>query len=310
MKVFAKKSLTKNFSFNYLFKQQKRLFQNIGVVGAGQMGTGIALVYSKIANKQVVLYDSNETQIRKSNEFLIKLLDKDISKGKLQEAEKQEILKRMTFTTNIDKLTSANLIVEAVTENFDIKSKIFQQLDSITPNDTVLASNTSSISITKLASSVKRPDKVIGMHFMNPVPVMKLVEVIRGLPTSDDTYNKIINSIKEIKKESVLSADNPGFIVNRILMPMINEAVFVLQEGIATKEDIDKGMVLGTAVPMGPLTLADFIGLDTCLYIMNVLYSEIKDSKYRPCTLLVNYVNAGWLGRKSGKGFYDYTAKQ
>lgn len=293
-------------SFFYQNQITKKHFQTIGIVGSGQMGTGIAYVFNRDSKKQVVIYDSSEVQIQKSQQFISKLVEKQIQKQQLSEEEKNQINSRFTFTTNIEKLQSSNLIVEAIVENFEHKAELFRTLDKITDKSTILASNTSSISITKLGGIVSRPDKVIGMHFMNPVPIMKLVEVIKGLTTSEDTYTKIINSVNEMNKTPCVSEDRPGFIVNRILMPMINEAVFTLQEGIATKEDIDASMKMGTNVPMGPLTLADFIGLDTCLSIMNVLYSEFKDSKYRPCTLLVNYVNAGYLGKKTGRGFYEY----
>lgn len=281
--------------------------KSIGIVGSGQMGTGIAYVFNRQAGKNVIIYDSSKAQLQKSESFISKLIEKEIQKKSVTEEEKERILKRFTYSDNIKSLVESNFIIEAATENFEVKSKIFKQLDEISSKETILASNTSSISITKLASTVNRPDKIIGMHFMNPVPVMKLVEVIKGLPTSTDTFNTTIDLIKLVNKQSAVSEDVPGFIVNRILMPMINEAVFTLYEGIASKEDIDKAMVLGTNVPMGPLTLADFIGLDTCLYILNVLHTELKDPKFRPCILLTNYVNAGWLGKKTGRGFYDYS---
>jgi 3-hydroxybutyryl-CoA dehydrogenase len=281
--------------------------KSIGIIGSGQMGTGIAYVFNRQAGKNVIIYDSNKAQLQKSESFISKLIEKEIQKKSVTEEEKERILKRFTYSDNIQSLVESNFIIEAATENFEVKSKIFKQLDEISSKETILASNTSSISITKLASTVNRPDKIIGMHFMNPVPIMKLVEVIKGLPTSTDTFNTTIDLIKLVNKQSAVSEDVPGFIVNRILMPMINEAVFTLYEGIASKEDIDKAMVLGTNVPMGPLTLADFIGLDTCLYILNVLHTELKDPKFRPCILLTNYVNAGWLGKKTGRGFYDYS---
>jgi len=292
-----------------LYKSFSSNIKNIGIIGSGQMGTGIAYVFNRQASKSVMIYDSNKNQLQKSESFINKLIEKEIGKKQISLEEKERISKRFTFTDNIQSMKEADFIVEAATENFDIKSKIFKQLDEITKKETILASNTSSISITKLASSISRPDKIIGMHFMNPVPIMKLVEVIKGLSTSNDTFNTTVDLIKQVNKESAVSEDVPGFIVNRILMPMINEAVFTLYEGIASKEDIDKAMILGTNVPMGPLTLADFIGLDTCLYILNVLHSELKDPKYRPCILLTNYVNAGWLGKKTGRGFYDYTVQ-
>lgn len=281
--------------------------KSIGIVGSGQMGTGIAYVFNRQAGKNVIIYDSSKAQLQKSESFISKLIEKEIQKKSVTEEEKERILKRFTYSDNMKSLVESNFIIEAATENFEVKSKIFKQLDEISSKETILASNTSSISITKLASTVNRPDKIIGMHFMNPVPIMKLVEVIKGLPTSIDTFNTTIDLIKLVNKQSAVSEDIPGFIVNRILMPMINEAVFTLYEGIASKEDIDKAMVLGTNVPMGPLTLADFIGLDTCLYILNVLHTELKDPKFRPCIMLTNYVNAGWLGKKTGRGFYDYS---
>lgn len=281
--------------------------KTIGIVGSGQMGTGIAYVFNRQAGKNVIIYDSSKAQLQKSESFINKLIEKEIQKKSVTEEEKETILKRFTYSDNMQSIVESNFIIEAATENFEVKSKIFKQLDEISSKETILASNTSSISITKLASTVNRPDKIIGMHFMNPVPIMKLVEVIKGLPTSTDTFNTTIDLIKLLNKQSAVSEDVPGFIVNRILMPMINEAVFTLYEGIANKEDIDKAMVLGTNVPMGPLTLADFIGLDTCLYILNVLHTELKDPKFRPCILLTNYVNAGWLGKKTGRGFYDYS---
>lgn len=293
-----------------LFRITKRLFsQQIGVVGSGQMGTGIAYVFSRQASRNVVVYDTNKNQLNKSSQFIDKLIEKEVAKKTLDNTQAVDVKKRFVFSDDINSLKETGFVIEAAIENFDVKAKIFENLDKITDKNTILATNTSSISITKLAGTISRPDKIIGMHFMNPVPVMKLVEVIKGLATSEQTLNTTLSLIKEVKKEVAISNDVPGFVVNRILMPMINEAVFTLYEGIATKEDIDKSMLLGTNMPMGPLVLADFIGLDTCLAILNVLHSELKDPKYRPCILLVNYVNAGRLGRKTGKGFYDYTSK-
>lgn len=284
----------------------RQFSSKIGIVGSGQMGTGIAYVLSRVGNKQVTVYDANQAQLKNSEKFIAKLLDKEIAKSKITGEQKAEVLGRFKFTQDLQAFESSDFIIEAIVEDFEVKRDLFRKLDKIARRETIIASNTSSISITKLGATVNRPDRIIGMHFMNPVPVMKLVEVIKGLATSEETHRETSNLIREIAKEEVVSQDFPGFIINRILIPMINEAVFVLQEGIASKEDIDKGMKLGTNVPMGPLTLADFIGLDTVLFVLNVLHGEIKDPKFRPCPLLVNYVSAGWLGRKSGKGFYEY----
>lgn len=293
-----------------LFQISKRLFtKNIGIVGSGQMGTGIAYVFSRQANRNVIVYDNSKAQLNKSSQFIDKLIEKEVSKKSLDSTQAVDVKSRFKFSDDINSMKETDFVIEAAVENFEIKAKIFENLDKITSKNAILATNTSSISITKLAGTISRPDKIIGMHFMNPVPVMKLVEVIKGLATSEETLNTTLSLIKEVKKEVAISNDVPGFVVNRILMPMINEAVFTLYEGIATKEDIDKSMLLGTNMPMGPLVLADFIGLDTCLAILNVLHSELKDPKYRPCILLVNYVNAGRLGRKTGKGFYDYASK-
>ncbi len=235
-----------------------------------------------------------------------KSLQRDVDKERLDAGEKSEIIGRIRTDTSLESLTHATVVIEAVTENLDVKTEVFQALDGIVGAGAILASNTSSISITKLGSATKRPDKVIGMHFMNPVPIMKLVEVIRGMATSDDTYEKVRSLTERLGKTALDCEDSPGFISNRVLMPMINEAIFTLYEGVATRESIDGIMKLGMNHPMGPLTLADFIGLDVCLAIMNVLHDGLGDSKYRPCPLLKRYVDAGWLGRKSGRGFYEY----
>lgn len=277
-----------------------------GVVGAGQMGSGIAQVAAQ-SGYQVVVVDAAIEALERAKTGIRKSLDKLESKGQLSESA-ETIFSRLKFSPDLSEFSKSNteIVVEAVTENFEVKKNIFQKLDAICPAETILTSNTSSISITKIAATTKRPSKVMGMHFMNPVPLMKLVELIRGLATSEDTYQKVKQISEQMGKTTVVSKDQPGFIINRILMPMINEAVYALMEGLGTVEDIDTGMKLGTNQPMGPLTLADFIGLDTCLYIMQVLHEGLGDSKYRPCPLLKTYVDAGWLGRKSGRGFYSY----
>eukprot|EP01080_Neovahlkampfia_damariscottae_P009423 gene9423-1630_t len=286
-------------------KIQQYSIKNFGVVGAGQMGSGIGFVASSNAKYQVTLMDASQESLNRANNYYDSLIQKMIQKGKITDNEGKEIKSRIKTTTSLKDLNSCDFVVEAATEHTETKLKIFEELSNNSKDETILASNTSSISITKLAQVTKRPDKVIGMHFMNPVPVMKLVEVINGLQTSIDTYTTTVQLTNEMNKEIVVSKDSPGFIINRILMPYINEAVQVLHEGIANAEDIDKGMKLGTNVPMGPLTLAEFIGLDTCLSIMKVLHTEFGDSKYRPSPLLVKMVEAGWYGKKNGKGFSE-----
>ncbi|KAJ2657955.1 hypothetical protein IW148_004913 [Coemansia sp. RSA 1199] len=283
--------------------------KNVCVVGAGQMGIGIGLVAARVANLNVQFIDSSPAQLTKGLEFLDKLLVKDVAKGRYTEQVRDGVKSRITTATSISQMASADFVIEAVSENADLKRKIFAELSNQLPPSTILATNTSSISITKIASAAKQPENVIGMHFMNPVPVMKLVEIIPGLQTSENTLSTTLALAQKMGKTTTMSQDVPGFIANRLLMPYINEAVIALQEGIATKEDIDTTMKLGTNNPMGPLTLADFIGLDTCLAIMKVLHTELGDTKYRPAVLLQKYVDAGWLGVKSGRGIYDYSAK-
>jgi 3-hydroxybutyryl-CoA dehydrogenase len=277
----------------------------IGVVGAGTMGNGIAQVVAR-AGYRVILRDVKDEFLERGLAAIDKNLQRDVDKERLSSDEKEAIRGRIQATTSLEPLSEASLVIEAVTENLEVKSDIFKALDRITSNETILASNTSSISITKLAAVTNRADRVIGMHFMNPVPVMKLVEVIRGIATSDATYEKVRALTEKLNKTPLDCQDSPGFVSNRVLMPMINEAIFSLYEGVATRESIDGIMKLGMNHPMGPLTLADFIGLDVCLAIMNVMHEGLGDPKYRPCPLLRRYVDAGWLGRKTGRGFYEY----
>ncbi|KAI8906348.1 3-hydroxyacyl-CoA dehydrogenase [Gorgonomyces haynaldii] len=284
----------------------RRSFHTVGVIGAGQMGIGIALVAALRAKQNVLVLDSNQSQIEKGLKFIDVLLKKDVLKGKITEDESKEALQRIRSTNSIKNFGDVDFVIEAVSENPSLKRELFMNLDQITPKNAILASNTSSISITKIAAATKRPEQVIGMHFMNPVPVMKGVEVIPGIATAKETLDATLDLAKQMGKTTTISQDVPGFIANRILMPYINEACFVLQEGIATREDIDMTMKLGTNVPMGPLTLGDFIGLDTCLSIMRVLHTQLGDDKYRPCPLLIKMVDAGWLGKKTGRGFYEY----
>lgn len=279
--------------------------QQVMVIGAGQMGSGIAQVCAQ-AGLDVKLNDISEESYAKGIRTITQNLSRNVVKGRITESEKEAVLNRIDKSLSLQDASSVDLVIEAAVENMEIKQSIFKQLDAITPTHAILASNTSSLPITEIAAVTKRPEQVIGMHFMNPVPVMKLVEIIRGLATSDEVYTEIEQLTEKFNKVPVEVNDFPGFVANRVLMPMINEAIYTLYEGVATKEAIDDVMKLGMNHPMGPLTLADFIGLDTCLYIMETLYEGFGDSKYRPCPLLRKYVKAGWLGRKTGRGFYDY----
>jgi 3-hydroxybutyryl-CoA dehydrogenase len=279
--------------------------KKIVVIGAGTMGNGIAHT-AAASGFDVTLIDVAEAFLERGMSTISSNLQRGVDKGKMTADEKQQILGRIRATSDVNAAADADIVIEAIIENLAAKTELFAKLDSITGADCILASNTSSISITKIAAATKRSDKVIGMHFMNPVPVMTLVEVIRGIATSDETYARVAELSKQMGKTAIEVNDYPGFVSNRVLMPMINEAIFALFEGVATADSIDGVMKLGMNHPMGPLTLADFIGLDVCLAILRVLEEGFGDPKYRPCPLLVKMVDAGWLGRKSGRGFYDY----
>ena len=279
--------------------------QKIGVIGAGTMGNGIAHVFAR-AGYEVLLFDLEQKFLDRAIETVAKNLEREVAKNKITAADRDSALKRITPVLDRAKLGHCDFAVEAATEKFEIKAELFRALDGICRPDVILASNTSSISITKLASLTRRAEKVIGMHFFNPVPVMKLVEIIRGLATSDDSFHIVSELSIKLEKTPVEVNDAPGFVSNRVLMPLLNEAMYAVMEGVATAQAVDEVFKLGMAHPMGPLTLADFIGLDVCLDIMRVLHEGMGDPKYRPCPLLVKMVDAGWLGKKTGRGFYKY----
>ncbi len=278
--------------------------KTIGVIGAGQMGAGIAQV-AAMAGFDTLLWDANSEVSQKALADIKRRLERDVEREKISSEKVESTLAHLKASSTLSEFSKCQMTVEAIVENTEVKQKLFKELDEIVPSDGILTSNTSSISITKIAAATRRPEKVMGAHFMNPVPVMKLVELIRGLQTSDQTYNAVSEAVQKMGKTVVLGIDAPGFIVNRILCPMINEAIFLLQEGVKP-EDIDNAMKLGTNQPMGPLELADFVGLDTLLYILRVLHSELGEDKYRPCPLLIKYVEAGWYGKKVGRGFYRH----
>jgi 3-hydroxybutyryl-CoA dehydrogenase len=279
--------------------------QKIMVIGAGQMGSGIAQVCAS-AGFDVILHDIKEEFVNRGYQSIEKQLQRQVEKGRITPQEKDETLQRITPSVELSNARFVDIVIEAVVEKMDVKTTLFHELDQLAPDHAILATNTSSLPITEIAAATKRPEKVIGMHFMNPVPVMKLVEIIRGLATADEVFQNIHDLTKKLNKVPVEVNDFPGFVSNRILMPMINEAIYTVYEGVASPEAVDEVMKLGMNHPMGPLTLADFIGLDTCLFIMETLHEGFGDDKYRPCPLLRKYVKAGWLGKKTGRGFYSY----
>ena len=280
--------------------------RTIGLVGAGTMGSGIAQA-GALSGYDVTMQDISDEQVAKGIKGITKSLERLAARDKISSADQSSALARIEGTTSLDDLAECDVVIEAATENMDLKIAVFAQLDALCKSDTILASNTSSLSITRLAAATRRPDRVIGLHFFNPVPIMKLVEIVRALQTSDETFTEMGTLTRQLGKEPVSVQDSPGFVVNRMLVPMINEAIFVLHEGLASAEEIDTAMKLGANHPIGPLALADMIGIDVCLFVMEILHNDFADSKFRPCPLLKKMVNAGYLGRKSGRGFFDYS---